>query len=76
MYTLRTYQQNAVDEAIKFVNNKQNKKKPVIVAPTGAGKSLYIAAIADKLDFPLIVLQPSKELLLQIIQDDSFLVQL
>lgn len=65
MYTLRTYQQNAVDEAIKFVNNKQNKKKPVIVAPTGAGKSLYIAAIADKLDFPLIVLQPSKELLLQ-----------
>lgn len=64
MYTLRNYQSNAVNEALKFINSKNNKKT-IIVAPTGAGKSLYIASIANELDFPLIVLQPSKELLVQ-----------
>lgn len=37
----------------------------MIILPTGAGKSLVIADIASRIDEPLIVLQPSKEILEQ-----------
>lgn len=37
----------------------------MIVLPTGAGKSLVIANIAARIDGPLIVFQPSKEILEQ-----------
>jgi len=37
----------------------------VVVAPTGSGKSLVIAAIATRLAGPCIVFQPSKEILEQ-----------
>ncbi len=65
MYVLRDYQKKAVDKGLLFIKDKGNKKKTVIVSPTAGGKSLYIAAIADNLDCPLIVIQPSKELLMQ-----------
>jgi DNA repair protein RadD len=35
------------------------------VSPTAGGKSIIVAAIADKLSFPIIILQPNKELLIQ-----------
>lgn len=63
-YTLRPYQQTMSD---KIVWGFQNLKgKPFIAqAATGAGKSLVIADVAHRLGVPVLVLQPSLELLLQ-----------
>lgn len=65
-YTLRDYQQEASDAAVKFFSDKSNAKhNGILILPTGAGKSLVIADIASRIDEPLIVLQPSKEILEQ-----------
>ena len=63
-FVLREYQQQASDVAVQFFRSKE-KKNGLIVAPTGAGKSLIIADIARQLDGNVMVLQPSKELLEQ-----------
>jgi DNA repair protein RadD len=63
-FSLRPYQQEASDAAVKFFRSKA-KGNGIIVAPTGAGKSIIIADIARQLDGNIIVLQPSKELLEQ-----------
>ena len=64
-YILRDYQVDAVDSAVKYLENKNAKKPVLIIMPTGAGKSLIIASIAEKIDAPLIVFQPTKEILEQ-----------
>ena len=64
MYELRDYQKQAVDAAVRFFANPV-KKNGVIVLPTGAGKSLVIANIAIRLNAPVLVFQPSKEILEQ-----------
>lgn len=65
-YTLRSYQQEASDAAVSFFSNKGNAKhNGILILPTGAGKSLVIADIASKIDEPLIVLQPNREILQQ-----------
>lgn len=64
MYQLRDYQKEAVDAAVKFFEGN-GKRNGVIILPTGAGKSLVIANIAYRLDAPVIVFQPSKEILEQ-----------
>ena len=64
MYQLRDYQKEAVTAAVRFFEGS-SKRNGVIVLPTGAGKSLVIANIAYKLDAPVIVFQPSKEILEQ-----------
>lgn len=63
MYELRYYQKNAVEAGLNFLQGKHNGG--LIILPTGAGKSLVIAAIANALKSPLLVLQPSKEILEQ-----------
>lgn len=63
-YQLRDYQKSASDAAVSVFKSKE-KKNYVIVLPTGAGKSLVIANIAARIDGPLIVFQPSKEILEQ-----------
>jgi DNA repair protein RadD len=63
-YTLRPYQQQAVDKGIEFFKGK-SKKNVVEILPTGSGKSLVIANIAKELEGKLIIFQPSKELLEQ-----------
>ena len=66
MYKLRPYQQEASDAAVKFFSDKGSAKhNGILILPTGAGKSLVLADIASKIDEPLIVLQPSKEILQQ-----------
>lgn len=67
IYQLRDYQQKASDAAVAFFNEKTTNKKKngLIIVPTGGGKSMVIADIASKIDEPLIVLQPSKEILEQ-----------
>lgn len=62
VYQLRSYQQEASDAAMKgFASGKPF----LIVAATAAGKSLIIADIAKRLGKPLLVLVPSREILLQ-----------
>lgn len=64
MIELRPYQTEAVDLALEFLRSP-SKDFPIIVAPTAAGKSIYIAKIAHELGGGVLVLQPSKELLEQ-----------
>jgi DNA repair protein RadD len=64
-YTLRPYQQKAVDAAKRYLMDKSQKKPVLLVLPTGSGKSLVISEIAQAVDAPLIVFQPTKEILEQ-----------
>jgi DNA repair protein RadD len=64
MYELRPYQRQAVDAAVAFFDSP-TKGNGLIVLPTGAGKSLVIANIAYRLDAPVLIFQPSKEILEQ-----------
>ncbi len=63
-YVLRFYQDEAVKSILKYINSA-SVKKPLVVAPTGTGKSLYIAATANAIKDPILVIQPNKELLEQ-----------
>lgn len=61
---LRKYQKEVIASGMEYL--KSNNNKPVIVvAPTGSGKSLIISNLAHKWGKPCLVLQPSKELLMQ-----------
>jgi DNA repair protein RadD len=63
-YTLRNYQQEAVDAALGYFNG--NFRNPVLmVLPTGSGKSLIIASIVSSLPGNTLVFQPTKEILAQ-----------
>lgn len=64
MYQLRDYQKEAVEAAVSFFE-AGSRRNGLIVLPTGAGKSLVIANIAYRLDAPVLVFQPSKEILEQ-----------
>ena len=64
MYTLRPYQKQASDAAVRAFTGK-TKKNGLLILPTGAGKSLVIADIASRLDKPLLIFCPSKEILEQ-----------
>ena len=59
-FILREYQDIAVNKALEFI-----KDNPILVLPTGAGKSIIITEIAKKTNGNIIVLQPNKEILLQ-----------
>jgi DNA repair protein RadD len=64
-YVLREYQEQAVSAAKRYLLDKNAKKPVLIVMPTGSGKSLIISSIAEQIDAPLIVFQPTKEILEQ-----------
>jgi DNA repair protein RadD len=63
MYTLRTYQQEAVDSTLNYFRKRPNPA--VIVLPTGAGKSLVIAELAKIAKGRVLVLAHVKELVEQ-----------
>jgi len=64
MITLRDYQVEPIDKAIRFF--REEKTQPsLIVLPTAWGKSILTAYVAKHCGEHLIVLQPSKELLEQ-----------
>ncbi len=65
MFKLRDYQEEASDKAVSYFSDKKDYKARVMVLPTGSGKSLIIADIANRLDGHILVLQPSKEILEQ-----------
>lgn len=62
-YKLRPYQQKAANAAINSF--MRGGKNGLLILPTGAGKSLVIAAIARSMMSPLLVFCPSKEILEQ-----------
>lgn len=62
IYELRDYQKAAVN---KLLWSQQFPEPDICVLPTGAGKSLVIADMAHKLNQPVLILQPSKEILEQ-----------
>ena len=61
-YKLRDYQQQASDAAVEFFMQSKVKHNGLLILPTGAGKSLVIADIASRIDEPLLILQPNKEI--------------
>ena len=63
-YTLRPYQIEAVDAAVSFLKGPQ-KHNAIEVLPTGSGKSLVIACVVKELGEPVLIFQPSKEILEQ-----------
>ncbi len=63
-HTLRPYQRKAVERGVEFLTSA-HRKNGIIVLPTGSGKSLVIAGIAEKLDTPILIFQPRKEILEQ-----------
>ncbi len=63
MYKLREYQQEAVNNTVKFFQKKRDPA--VIVLPTGAGKSLVIAELARIAKGRVLVLAHVKELVEQ-----------
>ena len=63
VYQLRQYQQEASDAAVRFFKEpSEERHNGLIILPTGAGKSLVIADIASKINEPLLILQPNKEI--------------
>ena len=64
MYLLRPYQREAVDAAVSFLKGPA-KHNTIEVLPTGSGKSLIIANIITELGEPVLIFQPSKEILEQ-----------
>ncbi len=63
MYTLRPYQQEAVDKTINYF--KKSRAPALIVLPTGAGKSLVISELARIARGRVLVLAHVKELVEQ-----------
>lgn len=64
-FKLRDYQQKASDAAVSFLLSEKKKNNAIIVIPTGGGKSLVLADIASRLNAPVVIFQPRKEILLQ-----------
>jgi DNA repair protein RadD len=64
MYKLRYYQDNSVIAGIEILSSTKARRE-LLVLPTGAGKSIVIAKIVEQIKEPVIILQPSKELLEQ-----------
>lgn len=63
-FQLRPYQADAVRAGVEFMLDSR-RKNGIMILPTGSGKSLVISGIASQLDSPVLVLQPSREILEQ-----------
>ena len=63
-YILRKYQQDCIDKILWAMRVNLNGND-LIVLPTGSGKSILISKLADILNEPILILQPTKEILEQ-----------
>jgi DNA repair protein RadD len=61
-YTLRPYQSQAVNTMLEDL---KTPKKSIVSLPTGSGKSLVIADFISRVGQPVLILQPSREILAQ-----------
>ena len=64
-YILRYYQKEAVAAAVDYLQDKKANYPVILVLPTGSGKSLIIANIVKELNEPVLIFQPTKEILQQ-----------
>lgn len=64
MLTLREYQKDPVRKAVEFFRD-ENPEPSLLVLPTAAGKSIIAAEVAAACPDPILVVQPTKELLEQ-----------
>lgn len=64
-FTLRGYQEDGTQACVDILQSKKKTCKELVVSPTAGGKSIYVAETVKRVDEPILVLQPSKELLLQ-----------
>ncbi len=71
--SLRDYQQDSVDAAIKHF--KQSNDSAVLVLPTGAGKSIVIAELARIARGNVLILTHVKELVAQNAEKVGLLTQ-
>ncbi len=62
--TPRDYQSEALEKII-WAKSSGLEGNDIVVLPTGAGKSIVIALLANALHEPVLILQPSKEILEQ-----------
>jgi DNA repair protein RadD len=62
-FVLRPYQAAAVEAGVTALNG--GVEAGVLIEPTGSGKSIIIANIINRVGGPVLVFQPSKEILLQ-----------
>jgi DNA repair protein RadD len=60
----RPYQVDAINAGTNFFHS-EGKGNGLLICPTGSGKSLIIANIGKELEGKTVVLQPSKEILVQ-----------
>ena len=60
----RDYQEKSIQEGLRFLQSNSGQNE-IQVLPTGAGKSICIAGIADRFEDPILILQPSQEILKQ-----------
>lgn len=64
MFKNRPYQDEA-EKDIEIFLSESPFKKGIIVSPVGTGKALYTSIISSKVNKPVLVVQPNKELLEQ-----------
>lgn len=62
--TLRPYQQLVVDAIIHEISTRPSGNA-VVCAATGSGKSLIIAEVANRLNKPILIIVPTREILEQ-----------
>lgn len=63
-FQLRPYQEEAVQKVL-WEKRASLDGNSVIVIPTGGGKSLILSEIAHRLNEPILILQPTREILVQ-----------
>ena len=64
VFVPRDYQEESILKGLRFFESKKGQNE-IHVLPTGAGKSICIAGIAERFDEPVLILQPSQEILKQ-----------
>lgn len=64
-FILRGYQEEGTQACVDILQSPKKTCKELVVSPTAGGKSIYVAETVKRVDEPILVLQPSKELLLQ-----------
>jgi len=64
-FTPRPIQETAIQSSLNWIKSKKAGGAGVVIAPTSFGKSICVAEVARRLGQPVLVNQPSKELLEQ-----------
>lgn len=64
-FILRDYQESGTQACVDILQSKKRTCKELVISPTAGGKSIYVAETVKRVNQPILILQPSKELLLQ-----------